>query len=108
MPKPLFCRWCARCSSGRVGCLLHQLLFLFLWPQCSPPLFFCQESSENKVLLRLKGQGLVLHLLLLLVSPPRCENSAPWLLPGVRTGVTLVAEGAGGGGNHLQVIKIQR
>lgn len=82
--------------------------FSFFFCHSAHPHFFCQESSENKVLLRLKGQGLVLHLLLLLVSPPRCENSAPWLLPGVRTGVTLVAEGAGGGGNHLQVIKIQR
>lgn len=89
MPKPVFCRWCDRCSSGRVGCLPHQLLFLFLLPQCSPPLF-CQESLEIKVLLRLKGQGLLLHLLLLLVSPPRCENSAslaaPWGEDWSRTG----------------------
>lgn len=107
------CYWCpSLCSVDGVagpprGVPSPPAAFPFSFATVLTPLF-CQEFSEIKVLLRLKGQGLLLRLLLLLVSPPRCENSAPWLLPGVRTWVPLVEEGAGGGGNHLQVIEIKR
>lgn len=77
----MFYRWQGGSSQGG-------LLFLLSLVTVFASLL-CQESSEIKVFLRLNGQGLILCILLLLVTPPRCTLAAPR----VRAGVMMVVEG---------------